>query len=180
MAAMVVDDDSGAQRILQPIEFPFIENQIVAVGLRVVVAVGAQSIGDDVETIGSNQGRAGRLRAALEVVRSEDSCKVIGEGFCAQITLNVLERVAHSRRMLRIDDYSGLRIQIPDKEHVDQLQAICQCDRLREFGVGLERGGGRAEYEILIQLQSVRGAVKIGNLRVEATTKKIHAHLDRD
>src|ERR1700732_1629415 len=72
MAAMVVDDDSRAERILQPREFTFIENQVIAVGLRIVVAVGAQNIRDDVESIGGNQGRAGRVGTVPEVGGSND------------------------------------------------------------------------------------------------------------
>ena len=57
---------------LQPREFALVENQIVAGGLRVVIAVVAQGIADDVETVGGNQRRAGRFGPALQIIGREN------------------------------------------------------------------------------------------------------------
>ena len=49
VAAVIVNHDAGTQRGLQPRQFGLVENQVVAVGLRVVVRIVAQRVADDVQ-----------------------------------------------------------------------------------------------------------------------------------
>src|ERR1700734_1405474 len=73
---------------------PLAENEIVAVGLRVVVGVVAQAVADDVETAVGDQRGAGRTGTLLQVVRREDSCEVLRKRLVAQYSLSLFQGIA--------------------------------------------------------------------------------------
>ncbi len=156
---MIVDYNSRSQRVLEPREFAFVENQIIAVCLRIVVAVRAQGIADDVETICRNQRGARRIGSTLQIVRRKDPAKIVRKLSAAQFALNFFQRVAHPWRVKRIDDYAGLRVQIADEEHVDQLQAKGQRNCRRKFRIRLQRTGAGREQKVFVQLETVRSPI---------------------
>ena len=84
MAAVIVNRNLAAHRVLQPFQFRLIEYQIVAVGLRVVVRIVAQRITDQIEAIIGDQRSRGRTGAMLQVIRREHFCKIFRERFAAQ------------------------------------------------------------------------------------------------
>ena len=120
---------------LQPRQFLAVENQIVAVGLHVVVGIVAQRIADDAQPVVRDQRLRGRMRAMLQIIGCEHFREVLGEWLAAQDALDALERVADARRMIGIDDDAGPRIQIAGEEHVHQSDAKAQRDGRGEIGV---------------------------------------------
>src|SRR6202035_2274650 len=71
MTAVIVDGDSRPHGSFQPGELRFVENQVVAVGLRVVVRIAAQRLGDDIEPVVGDQRIRGRMGTVLEIVGCE-------------------------------------------------------------------------------------------------------------
>ena len=71
MSAPIVDHDSRTQGILQPCELARVENQIIAVGLRVVVGILAQGGTDDVEAAVLDQRCRTRIRPMLQIIGRE-------------------------------------------------------------------------------------------------------------
>ena len=56
MPAVIVDGNARTERLLEPGELGLVEDQIVAIGLRVVIRVASQRLPDDVEPILRDQG----------------------------------------------------------------------------------------------------------------------------
>ena len=63
---MVVDRDFRAQSSSQPGEFLFVQNEIVAIRLGVIIRIVLQGITDDVEPIVGDQPRGSRIRPAFQ------------------------------------------------------------------------------------------------------------------
>src|SRR5208283_4993320 len=92
MPAMIIDRNSRAQGALQPGELLLVENEIIAVGLRVVVRVVAQRGADEVETVFRNQRILGQAGPAAQIVRRKDSLEIFRKWHSAQLLRDVLQR----------------------------------------------------------------------------------------
>src|SRR6202049_2181675 len=112
MTSVFIDGEPWTESVLEPRQFLCIEYDIVAVGLCVVIGVTAQGVADDVEAIVGDQGCGGRVRPLLQIVGRENLREIFRERLQAQYALGLLERIADSRRMFRIDDAPGAGVKV--------------------------------------------------------------------
>src|SRR4029077_10381509 len=98
VTAVRVDHDSGTQAGAQPLELTLIQDEIVGVGLRVVIRIGLQRGADQVQAAAGIQSLARDAGATREVIRSEHLLEVVREILPEQLPKHRLGGITRLRR----------------------------------------------------------------------------------